>query len=176
MKKSKNHALTPVQQRNAPSLINNNIYIRIKLYISGSKEFACIDLPKNQKFENLVGIVSILYNYDRSSIQLFYNKIPIENFYGKTLEQANSSGEIQLILIFSKIKKISSFAVKLSPSPSIHKESLIKQSSKKNVNYMTMYSQESEQKDNLSILPTNSPRYKSDRSQGKSCNLLCNLY
>lgn len=78
---------------------------RIKLFISGRKDFLYFDLPNNMKVENLKSVIATMYNFDSRSISLYLNNICLEDYKGKTLEQINKGGEISLIMTNSKHKK-----------------------------------------------------------------------
>lgn len=78
---------------------------RIKLFISGRKDFLYFDLPNNMKVENLKSVIATMYNFDSRSISLYLNNICLEDYKGKTIEQINKGGEISLIMTNSKHKK-----------------------------------------------------------------------
>jgi hypothetical protein len=81
---------------------------RIKLFISGRKDFLYFDLPHNMKVENLKSVIATMYNFDTRLISLYLNNISLDDYKGKTLEQINKGGEISLILTSNKNKKVAS--------------------------------------------------------------------
>jgi len=73
--------------------------VRIKLFISGRKDFLYFDLPINSKIENLKHIISTMYNFEPNSYSLFHNNLSIDGMKGKTLEQLFKTKEICIIVL-----------------------------------------------------------------------------
>jgi hypothetical protein len=79
---------------------------RIKLFVSGRKDFLFFDLPKNSRMENLKNIIAVMYNFDLKNINIYYNNVVIDDYKGKTIEQVSKGQELSLILIFKNFNNI----------------------------------------------------------------------
>ena len=76
---------------------------RIKLFISGRKDFLYFDLPQNLRIENLKCIVGTMYNFELKNFCLYLNNISLDDFKGKTLEQMSRGQEVTIILMFNNL-------------------------------------------------------------------------
>jgi hypothetical protein len=168
MRKTKNQSSSTIKRDlTLTKTITNTSFIRIKLYISGSNEFALFDLPKSTMIDSLDKIISIMYNFNRNEIQLYADKESMINYYGKTLEQIFFAIENQIILIF---KKNTQTFKNLKPSSSPIQQ--IRQSkgnaNLKNDSIQQIYNTiDTDCKKNISTLGSISPVTKSDKSKRK---------
>jgi hypothetical protein len=78
---------------------------RIKLFITGRKDFLYFDLPQNMKIENLKAVIATMYNFDAKHLCLYTNNISLDDYKGKTLEQLSKGQEVCIILMLSNNSK-----------------------------------------------------------------------
>lgn len=73
---------------------------KVKLFISGRKDFLHFDLPKNCRAEKIKNIVSVMYGIRLKSFNLYISNVCLDDYEGKTLEQISKGVELCLVLIF----------------------------------------------------------------------------
>lgn len=173
MRKTKNQSSSIIKRDLTLTKSNTNTsFTRMKLYISGSIEFALFDLPKSTRIDCLDKIISIMYNFDRNEIQLYNDKESLNNYYGKTLEQIFLANENQIILIFKK-NLSSNKTKKNSPSPSTqNSENKGKYSVKSDPIVLKYHSNVTNCNKNISTIRNISPIPKSDLSKRKQSSYI----